>query len=139
MAKRIIVALLYLPIFIIVLFFLPPWCSVVFASLLSAIAAWEVLHNTGLVKAPFPLTLSILSALTLPAAICFGIRFPLILFYYLAVLAALGKGNKTADELVELTQLPARRVLSTLTMLQIGAAVEELPGKRFSALVELEE
>ena len=57
----------------------------------------------------------------------------------LAVLAALGKGNKTADELVELTQLPARRVLSTLTMLQIGAAVEELPGKRFSALVELEE
>ena len=89
MAKRIIVALLYLPIFIIVLFFLPPRCSVVFASLLSAIAAWEVLHNTGLVKAPFPLTLSILSALTLPAAICFGIRFPLILFYYLAVLAAL--------------------------------------------------
>lgn len=57
----------------------------------------------------------------------------------LAVLAALDKGNKTADELVELTQLPARRVLSTLTMLQIGAAVEELPGKRFSALVELEE
>lgn len=57
----------------------------------------------------------------------------------LAVLAALQSGNRTADELVELTQLPARRVLSTLTMLQIGAAVEELPGKRFSALVELEQ
>lgn len=57
----------------------------------------------------------------------------------LAVLAALGEGLMTADELVEATQLPARRVLSTLTMLQIGAAVEERPGKRFTALVKLEE
>ncbi|MBR5868739.1 MAG: phosphatidate cytidylyltransferase [Clostridia bacterium] len=89
MAKRIIVALLYLPIFIIVLFFLPPWCSVIFASLLSAIAAYEVLHNTVLVKAPFPLTLGILSALALPAAVCQGVSFPLILFFCLAVLAAL--------------------------------------------------
>lgn len=57
----------------------------------------------------------------------------------LAVLAALGDKHMTADELVEMTQLPARRVLSTLTMLQISAAVEEQPGKRFSALVKLEE
>ena len=57
----------------------------------------------------------------------------------LAVLAALNKGTMTADELVETTQLPARRVLSTLTMLQISAAVEERPGKRFAALVQLEE
>ena len=57
----------------------------------------------------------------------------------LAVLAALRKGAMTADELVETTQLPARRVLSTLTMLQISAAVEERAGKRFAALVQLEE
>lgn len=57
----------------------------------------------------------------------------------LALLNALGNKTLSADELVERTQLPARRVLSALTMLQIAAAVEELPGKRFRALVELEE
>lgn len=56
----------------------------------------------------------------------------------LAVLSALGTKLLSADELVELTQLPARRVLSTLTMLQIGQAVEERPGRRFAALVKLE-
>ena len=56
----------------------------------------------------------------------------------LAVLSALGDKTRTADELVELTQLPARRVLSTLTMLQIAQAVEEHSGRRFSALVKLE-
>jgi len=57
----------------------------------------------------------------------------------LAVLAALEDKTRSADELVELTQLPARRVLSTLTMLQIAQAVEEHSGRRFSALVKLEE
>ena len=45
----------------------------------------------------------------------------------------------SADELVEAAQIPARRVLSALTMLQVQGAVEEGPDRRFSALVELEE
>lgn len=57
----------------------------------------------------------------------------------LAILAALGSGTRGADELVELTQIPARRVLSALTMLQVSGAAEEQPGRRFSARVELEE
>ncbi len=57
----------------------------------------------------------------------------------LALLAALGEKDCSADQLVELTQIPARRVLSALTMLQIQGVVEEGPGKRFSALAELEE
>ena len=57
----------------------------------------------------------------------------------LAILAALAERARNADELVELTQIPTRRVLSALTMLQVDGAVEELPGKRFSALVELEQ
>ena len=57
----------------------------------------------------------------------------------LAMLAALGGRTQEVDQLVELTQIPARRVLSALTMLQVQGAVEEHPGKRFSALVELEE
>ena len=59
----------------------------------------------------------------------------------LSILHTLGeKGKKyTADELVELTQIPARRVLSALTMLQVDGAVQEHPGRRFSSLVVLEE
>ena len=55
-----------------------------------------------------------------------------------AILAALGSGTRSADELVELTQIPARRVLSALTLLQIRQLVEE-EGRRFSTPVELQE
>ena len=57
----------------------------------------------------------------------------------LAILHALGRQERLADELVEMTQIPARRVLSALTMLQVSACVEQRPGGRFAALVELEE
>ena len=40
----------------------------------------------------------------------------------------------TSDELVERTGLPARRVLSALTLLQIQGYLTELPGKRFEIL-----
>ena len=36
-------------------------------------------------------------------------------------------------------ELPSRRVLSALTMLQVDGAVQEHPGRRFSSLVVLEE
>ena len=57
----------------------------------------------------------------------------------LAILGALGDKKCSADELVELTQIPVRRVTSALTMLQVRSAVEEGPGRRFAALVRLEE
>ncbi len=56
----------------------------------------------------------------------------------IVVLRAMGSQSRSADELVELTGIPARRVLTALTMLQVGQAVEERPGKRFFALLELE-
>lgn len=56
----------------------------------------------------------------------------------LAILAATAKSALTADEIVERTQIPAKRVLSALTMLQVQGALEERPGRRFFALVELE-
>lgn len=56
----------------------------------------------------------------------------------LVILAAMAGEERSADQLVELTQIPAKRVLSALTMLQIQGAVEERPGRRFSARVELE-
>lgn len=51
-----------------------------------------------------------------------------------AVLSALEGAALTSDELVERTGLPARRVLSALTLLQIQGYLTELPGKRFEIL-----
>lgn len=48
------------------------------------------------------------------------------------VLLAFEGRTLRADELVELTQLPARRVLSALTILQVQGLVAELSGKQFS-------
>lgn len=57
----------------------------------------------------------------------------------LAVLHAMQGKSCQADELVERTQIPAKRVLSALTMLQIAGCVAEKPGRRFVSLVELNE
>ena len=53
------------------------------------------------------------------------------------VLLALDGGAARADDLVERTQIPARRVLSALTLLQIQGYVSEESGKRFQASVKL--
>jgi DNA processing protein len=57
----------------------------------------------------------------------------------LAILAALGNESRTVDQIVDMTQITARRVMSALTMLQVQGAVEEQAGRRFSALIQLEE
>ncbi len=56
----------------------------------------------------------------------------------LSILRRLKEGAATTDDLVEGTQIPARRILSALTMLQVRGQIEEGTGKRFSTLVELE-
>lgn len=53
------------------------------------------------------------------------------------ILLALEQKEHLADEIIEATQIPARRVLSALTVLQVRGYVEERPGKRFAALVLL--
>lgn len=57
----------------------------------------------------------------------------------LALLHAMKGKTCQANELVEQTQIPAKRVLSALTMLQIAGCVAEKPGRRFISLVELNE
>ncbi|MFR8874011.1 MAG: hypothetical protein ACLVHV_11510 [Oscillospiraceae bacterium] len=51
---------------------------------------------------------------------------------------AAGQGEQSADDLVEATGIPARRVLSALTLLQVRQWVAEA-GRRFTTLVELKE
>lgn len=53
------------------------------------------------------------------------------------VLLALQEGNMTADDLVERTQIEARRVLAALTILQIQGLAAEESGNRFRAAVRL--
>lgn len=51
------------------------------------------------------------------------------------ILMALRERSLHTDDLVEATQIPARRVLSALTMLQVDGAVVERSGKRFEAAI----
>ena len=53
------------------------------------------------------------------------------------VLLATQRRALTVDEVVEATQIPARRVSSALTLLQLQGLMEERPGKRFYAGVIL--
>ena len=53
------------------------------------------------------------------------------------VLLALDGGESGTDELIERTQIPARRVLSALTLLQLQGCVVETPEKRFRGKVRL--
>ena len=53
------------------------------------------------------------------------------------LLLALAGKRLHPDELVEQTQIPARRVLSALTLLQVQGYIQEENGKRFTALVRL--
>ena len=53
------------------------------------------------------------------------------------ILLALASGDLGTDDLIEATQIPAKRVLSALTMLQVRGMVEEGKGRRFHACVLL--
>lgn len=53
------------------------------------------------------------------------------------ILLALEQKSLHPDDLVEKTQIPARRVLSALTLLQVQGYIQEENGKRFTALVRL--
>ena len=53
------------------------------------------------------------------------------------ILQALQGRIMQVDELIDMTQIPARRILSALTLLQLEGHVLEESGKRFTALVKL--
>lgn len=55
------------------------------------------------------------------------------------ILAALRDKTLLTDELIDVTQIPTRRILSALTLLQVRGYIEEQAGKRFAASVLLKE
>lgn len=54
------------------------------------------------------------------------------------VLMALKGKALVMDELIDLTQIPARRCTSAVTMLELAGFVREEPGKRFAATVHIQ-
>ncbi len=57
----------------------------------------------------------------------------------LVLVRALKDGPRQVDELIELTDIPTRRVLSALTVLEIDGYVAQSSGKVFALQVELQE
>ncbi len=53
------------------------------------------------------------------------------------ILLQLNEGDRTLEELIELTQIPARRCSSAVTMLQLAGFINEGPGKRFASTVRV--
>lgn len=53
------------------------------------------------------------------------------------VLLALRERSLVLDEIIDATQIPARRCTSAVVMLQLAGFVQEEPGKRFSATVRI--
>ena len=53
-----------------------------------------------------------------------------------ALLRCLSSGEKHVDDLIDQTQIPAARVLSAITMLEIQGYVKRLPARRFSLAEE---
>ena len=49
-----------------------------------------------------------------------------------AILRCLSAGEKHVDDLIDETQIPAARVLSAVTMLEIEGHIKRLPARRFS-------
>lgn len=69
MKKRIITAVILLPVIIVFLFFLPKICTAILASLLAVVAAYELLWGTGLAK---HVRLVIYSAIMAAAVVLWG-------------------------------------------------------------------
>ena len=73
MAKRILVAVIFLPILFVIMFFLPPVALAVVFAFISAMSAYEFLRATGAGKMTVPMkTVSVLSAALIPLGAWLG-------------------------------------------------------------------
>ena len=54
------------------------------------------------------------------------------------ILRCLEGGTMQVDDIIEATQIPARRVLSALTLLEVEDRVRQESGKRFTLAVTLQ-
>lgn len=75
MKKRIISAVLLLPLFLAILLAAPKWAAAVLFSVMAAIASFELLYNTGMVKHIRLVIYSCIAAFLVPIWCHFGMKF----------------------------------------------------------------
>ena len=74
MKKRIIAAVVLVPMLLLILYVAPKWATAVLFSLVSGLAAFELTFRTGLVKHPRLVAYSVLSAVIVPLWCQFGMN-----------------------------------------------------------------
>ena len=89
MLKRILTAVILLPVFLFILFFLPYWCSAILAAMLSVIAAFELLWNTGLIRTKWIVAMVMVASAFAPFAFTFHLNAAYAVFLYFLVIAIL--------------------------------------------------
>lgn len=95
MLKRTVVALVALPLFFLAVYFTPEWVLPVALGLVAGLAAYEMLHNTGLVKCPALLAASILlSVCAVPSAFYFSLPLTALVVPATAVIFVIAIASK---------------------------------------------
>ena len=89
MKVRVISALVGVLLFIAVVYWAPQWVTLLAFSLLCALAAYEFLHNTGLLKGSPLLPLCCIAAFLVPAASNYDMYYILPLLYVFTLLVFL--------------------------------------------------
>lgn len=74
MKKRIITAVVLVPLLLLILFLAPKWATAILFSLISGLAAFELTFSTGLVKHPRLVIYSVLAAVIVPLWCQFGMN-----------------------------------------------------------------
>ena len=82
MKTRIIVSAILLPIFFVVLFILPPYVLTALISVISAIAAYELMSATGFTKNKRVLVYTIITAVFIPITFYVFALFPALFYLY---------------------------------------------------------
>jgi len=86
MINRIVVALVWVPILLIVLFLLPPYIFLVVAILICTISAYELLNSIGLFEHKRIIIYAVFSAAIIPAGVYFGISELVFLAVFLIIM-----------------------------------------------------
>ena len=106
MKTRIITAAVALPLLLGVLIFLPPWATAIFLAIANALAAWELLWETGLVKHPRLVAYTALAAASVGVWCYFGSPYAWVLAGAVVFCALL-----FGETLISKGKLPFEKVL----------------------------
>lgn len=106
MALRIVSSFVSLPLFFIVIYFLPNYCFPIAVAVLCLIMVYELLWRSGIIRSPIVIAPTYLSAVIIPFFVYFGISFAYFiagLFLLMLTLFSIWIFNKDKINLKSLT------------------------------------